>query len=186
MYSLNVYPAPSKSRLFLGAGSARPTLLRFASGSRSTSGSSLPPGQGLGWRREGQPAQATGTMHHPCGPALLCLLRAPGCGWLRPVLEAQERALRAESRHGSEMGTGRARLEEAWVLPPPALQPRQLAQPQRSPPRHLCLPSPGGSLRHLLCARPCAGTRLGKKGLCGAHAPIADGRRQTPSRVRWR
>lgn len=47
----------------------------------------------------------------------LCLLRAPGCWWLGPVLEAQERAQRAESRHGSEVGTGRARREEAWVLP---------------------------------------------------------------------
>lgn len=62
MYSLNVYPAPSKSWLFLGAGSASPTFLRFASGSRSTSGSSLPPGQGLGWQ-EGGPA-GPGHRHH--------------------------------------------------------------------------------------------------------------------------
>lgn len=142
----------------------------------------LPTGAGikLAGGRDG-PAQATGTMRHAGSPPFLCLLRAPGCGWLRPVLEAQERAQRVESRHGSERGTGRAPLEAAWVLPPPALRPGSwLGHSGRL--RGICAFGRPGGPSDTYCVR---GPVLGPS-LCGARAPISDGRRQNPSRVRWR
>lgn len=63
--------------------------------------------------------------------------------------EAQERGQRAGSRDGSEMGTGRAPLEEAWML---LMLVQRLVQLLPLPPPHLCLQSSRGSLRHLLCA----------------------------------
>lgn len=87
------------------------------------------------------------------------------------MLEAQERGPRAESRGGSEMGTGRTLLDEGRVLLPPALQ----AQLQPPLPPHLCL-SHLGSFPDTYCV---LSSLLGPgwEGsvcLCAAHVLIMD------------